>query len=318
MSILNRKDMSKMVYPQWVIDGVLPAESASMIYGPSGKGKSFWTLDMVACVVTGRKWHGRSVRQGPVVYVAGEGKSGYGVRLDAWEKKHGVQAIDFYLRPEPVRLWRNSESVQQFMDDVNGVGIQPVLIVLDTLGTCLGGADENDNGHMRELLDSTEDISRAFHAAVLLVHHTGKQENSRKPRGAQALADGVAMHAYLHGDGKTYGVLDCTKQKDGEPFDPIRRTLHKVSLRKGESLSFADDHKTGPREQQRRVQWAEIRTQLQGMGIPATPKLLATTLKCDRDAVWQHLNRAAQRGEVYQPEEGAGAYTLVPGYVSQK
>jgi RecA-family ATPase len=103
MALLKREDISVMAYPQWVIDGVLPAESVSMVYGPSGKGKSFWVLDMAACVTTRRKWHGRAVRQGPVVYVAGEGTSGYGARLDAWEKRHGVGAQDFYLRPEPVR-----------------------------------------------------------------------------------------------------------------------------------------------------------------------------------------------------------------------
>src|SRR5690242_19260464 len=71
MALLKREDISVMAYPQWVIEGVLPAESVSMVYGPSGKGKSFWVLDMAACVTTGRKWHGRAVRQGPVVYVAG-------------------------------------------------------------------------------------------------------------------------------------------------------------------------------------------------------------------------------------------------------
>lgn len=198
---------------------------------------------------------------------------------------------------------------------MNGENIQPALVVLDTLGTCLGGADENDNGHMRELLDSAEDISRAFGCAVLLVHHTGKSEASRKPRGAQALADGVAMHAYLHGDGRAYGVLDCTKQKDGEPFEPIRRMLHRLDLGKGTaSLTFADDFKTGPRENKRRVSWLEMRQCLQGAGIPLLPKVVAEILKMDRKAAGQALREAAQRGEVYQPDEGSGAYALVPGY----
>ncbi len=321
MAILKREEISAMTYPQWVIDGVLPAESVSMIYGPSGKGKSFWVLDMAACVATGRKWHGLKVQQGPVIYVAGEGRSGYKARLEAWEKQHSTYAKDFCLEDEPVRLWSRTgqrDSLQQFIDRVHGAGLSPKWIVLDTLGTSLGGANESDNGHMRELLDNAEELVREWHTAVLLVHHTTKAE-TRAPRGAQALADGVAMHAYLHGDGKAYGVLDCTKQKDGEPFQPIRRDLHKVDLGKGaSSLTFADDYKTGPRDQgRRRVTWPEIRSQLQGMGIPATPKLLATVLKGDRDAVWQALNRAAQRGEVCQPEEGSGAYVLVPGYVDE-
>jgi AAA domain len=321
MGLLREEEINHMAYPQWAVYGILPAEGVSMVYGRSGTGKSFWVLDMAACVATGREWDGHKVQQGPVVYVAGEGKSGYGARLEAWKKKHGVSsAQDFYLYDEPVRLWSrngNRESTQQFLDAVNGAGVRPALVVLDTLGTCLGGADENDNGHMRELLDSAEEISRKWGCAVLLVHHTGKSLDSRTPRGAQALADGVAMHAYFHGDGKTYGMLDCTKLKDGDPFGTISRPLYKMDLGKGaSSLAFSDAHKTGNREKKPRVSWQDIRDFLQGVDIPLKPATIAQARQWDRGAVWQHMNRAAQRGEVYQPEPGNGAYALVSNYVA--
>lgn len=319
MGLLTREGINTMTYPQWVIDGIQPAGNVSMVYGPSGKGKSFWILDMVACVATGRKWHQRAVQQGPVIYIAGEGKSGYRARLEAWEKQHGVHADDFYLYDEPVRLWSrdgNRNSVSRFIDEVNGANIRPRWIVFDTLGTCLGGANENDNGHMRELLDSAEEISRALYdAAVTLVHHTGKAADSRTPRGAQALADGVAMHAYLNGDGKTYGVLECTKQKDGDLFQPIRRSLHKMNLGKGEtSLSFADDHKTGQRMKQRRVSWDEVQALLLREGTPMTPATVAAHLDWDRKAAQTMLIRAVQQGNAYQPEKGM--YALGAEYVA--
>jgi hypothetical protein len=314
--LMRREAISAMTYPQWVIDGVVPAESVSMLYGRSGKGKSFWALDMAACVATGKKWNGRTVRRGPVVYVAGEGRSGYKARLEAWERQNKVYAEDFNLWTRPVRLWRTPESVQNFIDSVNGAGVCPALIVLDTLGTCLSGASENDNGQMREILDSAEEIGRAWDAAVLLVHHTGKVGES--PRGAQALQDGVAMHAYLTGDGKTWGMLACTKQKDGDEFDPVRRTLHTVSLPKGAaSLSFADDFRTGQRDQtRRRVPWSAVRGLLEGASIPMTPKAVAAALEWDRGAAQVALDRAAQRGEVHRPDEN-GAYALVGGYMPQ-
>lgn len=316
MALLKREAISAMTYPQWVIDTILPAEAVSMVYGPSGKGKSFWLLDMAACVATGRKWHGHAVQQGPVVYVAGEGKSGYKARLEAWEKQHNICAVDFCLEDEPVRLWRNQDSVNGFIDRVRGEAVKPVLVVFDTLGTCLGGANENDNGQMRELLDSAEDIRRALgNTAVLLVHHTGKAADSKSPRGAQALADGVAMHAFLSGDGKAYGVLECTKQKDGELFQPIRRTLHKVNLGKGAtSLSFSDDFKSGPRMKQRRVSWDEVRAVLLREGTAMTPASVAAHLDWDRKAAQTMLIRAVQQGNAYQPEKGV--YALEAGYVA--
>lgn len=304
-----------MAYPQWVIDQIIPAESVSMLYGRSGKGKSFWALDWALTVSSGKgKWHGRAVKQCPVVYVAGEGKSGYKARIQAWEKQNRTQRGAFGLYQRPVRMWGQSKSVQDFIDEINAASVRPGLIVLDTLGTCLSGANENDNGQMREVLDSAEDIARAWDAAVLLVHHTGKK--GEEPRGAQALQDGVAMHAYLNGDGKAYGVLACTKQKDAEPFEPVRRTLHTVSLEKGAtSLSFADEYKTVQRDQtRRRVPWAEVRTLLADSPIPMTPKLVADTLNWDRKAAGQQLRNAEERGEVYQPS-GIGGYALNTDYM---
>jgi hypothetical protein len=303
-----------MAYPQWVIDQIIPAESVSMLYGRSGKGKSFWGLDMALSASSGKgKWNGRTVKPCPVVYVAGEGRSGYMARVQAWERQNRMKRGAFGLYPRPVRLWRQPESVHEFIDEVNASGQRPGLLVFDTLGTCLSGADENNNGQMREVLDSAEEIGRAWDASVLLVHHTGKVGET--PRGAQALQDGVAMHAHLTGDGKTWGMLSCGKQKDAEPFEPIRRTLHRVSLDKGAtSLSFADDYRTGQRDQTRRqVSWAAVREILEGSGIPMTPKLVATALKWDRKAAGKQLERAEERGEVWQPE--AGTYALVAGYV---
>ncbi len=309
--------------PQWVIDGIVPDEAVSMLYGPSGKGKTFQGLDWAFCIATGRKWHGHAVKQGEVVYVAGEGVSGYSVRMRAWQEKHEVKPEQLVLCKTPVRLWPDPESVTAFLDAVNTAGIHPALVVLDTLGKCLGGADENSNGEMRTVLDNAERIVRAWHCAVLLVHHTPKRtaKNANDirtrdvPRGAQTLQDGVAMHAYLDGDGQTYATLTCTKQKDTEPFKPIRRSLFKVTLdKKASSLCFAEDYKTGPLDTtKRRVSWSDIRAVLEGSAVPMTPKEIADALGSDRKAVRNHLVSALERGEV-NPPDSTGAYALNPRY----
>jgi AAA domain-containing protein len=322
--LVKHNSMYDIGEPQWVIDGILPDEAVSMLYGPSGKGKTFQGLDWAFCVATGRKWNGHAVKQGEVVYVAGEGQRGYSVRLMAWEQKHEAVAEAFTLCSTPVRLWRDPESMQAFLDAVNAEGIHPALVVFDTLGNCLGGANENSNGDMRELLDNAERIVREWRCAVLLVHHTPKRsfsEDIRKrdvPRGAQTLQDGVAMHTYLDGDGKTYATLTCTKQKDTEQFKPIRRSLFKVVLdKKADSLCFADEYKTGPRDTaNRRVSWADIRAVLEGSAVPMTPKDIADALglgALGRKTIRNHLMRATDRDEAYQPDDD-GAYALNPRY----
>jgi hypothetical protein len=122
------------------------------------------------------------------------------------------------------------------------------------------------------------------------------------------------MHAHLTGDGKTWGLLSCGKQKDADEFEPIRRELHRVSLDGGaSSLAFADEYRTGARDQtRRRVGAAEVRRVLEGAGAPMAPVDVAAALEWDREAAKKALRRGAVDGWAYQPEEGK--YAIVPGY----
>jgi hypothetical protein len=308
MKLLDLEGVEQMGKPEWTIDGVLEACSVSMLYGKSGTGKTFCALDMACCVASGRKWAGHAVKPGPVVYVAGEGANGYWDRLNAWIRKHGIRPADFRLIPEPVRLWSRSgdtpDTLSQLTYEVNRMGIRPVLVVIDTLGTALGGADENDNGHMNQLADNAESLAREWGAAVLLIHHVGKAGTSI-PRGAQALQDRMAMHAAYSGDGRTSGSLTCTKQKDGEPFPGINRTLFRVALGGGRyCLSFADDYATGTREKRRRVSLQQVRTVLAQACVPMTPKQVAEALDSDRKAVQQHLSNLYRLEEAERDGDG--------------
>lgn len=320
MGMLRRTQIDEMCDPQWQIDRVVPKGAVSMLYGPSGKGKSFWALDWALCVATERKWHKHATQPGDVVYVAGEGRHGYKVRIEAWERRHRLRAERFVLWDEPVRLWQRqggmTESAQRFVDHINGAGLYPALVVFDTLGTCLGGADENDNGQMNELCDSVEELIRPWDAAALLAHHTGKGDKAI-PRGAQALQDRVAMHAALTGDGQTWGMLTCTKQKDTERFEPIRRVLHTVTLgRDRSSLTFADDHQTGLRDKERRrVTREQLRQLMADSPISMSPKLVAAALGIKPRTAHPKLARAVEDGWAVQPE--SGVYALVPREVPQ-
>lgn len=296
MTLLRREAIDKMDDPQWLIDGVLPAGAVSMIYGMSNKGKSYCVVDIACCIATGRKWAGRTVQRGPVIYVAGEGKNGYKRRLLAWEKQHNAYAADFHLWPGRVRLWHDPDSLRAFIAEVASAVSQPALVVLDPLSTCLAGADENDNSQMREVMDSAEDICRELHTAVLLIHHT-PASGAEKARGAQLLQDAVAMQAYFTSvaNPPTIGVLTCKKQRDGERFDAIRRAVHKVNLGLRDAcLAFTDEHKTGSRERKPRVTWEQVRDFMTAEGGPVTPSMVSTVFKISPTAAQNQLKRHAR------------------------
>jgi len=49
---------------RWIVKGWVPDLSVTMIYGESGCGKTFITLDMACCIAAGLEWHGRKIKQG--------------------------------------------------------------------------------------------------------------------------------------------------------------------------------------------------------------------------------------------------------------
>ena len=70
------------------VEGLLTEGGASVIYGPSNCGKSFWVLDLAVAVATGKPFRGnREVDQGAVIYVALEGSHGVSNRIEALRRE---------------------------------------------------------------------------------------------------------------------------------------------------------------------------------------------------------------------------------------
>jgi hypothetical protein len=76
-----------------LIDAIIPAGAFAVLFGPSGHGKTFLTLDWAYCVATGIPWYGRQVKAGHVVYVAAEGHAGLRQRRDAWKRARSVDKV---------------------------------------------------------------------------------------------------------------------------------------------------------------------------------------------------------------------------------
>ena len=74
----------------WAIDGLIPGEKITWLYGPSRSGKSFIAVDMAAAIASGRPWLGRQCDQSTVVYVAAEGGDEFHARRAAAELAAGA------------------------------------------------------------------------------------------------------------------------------------------------------------------------------------------------------------------------------------
>jgi hypothetical protein len=214
--LYSGKAIADIPEPGWIIDGILPAESLTLVYGPKGNGKSFVAVDMAMSVATGLPWAGHQVRQGPVLYVIGEGASGIGRRQEAWLEHRRID-VDYpvFWLPRRVNLMDDAQ-VAELVDIV--ADTRPVLVVIDTLNRCSFGADENSPRDMGLLVERCDRV-RETGAAVAPVHHAGK-DLSKGPRGHTALLGAAdAVFQITGSEGRIR--LENEWQKDAEPAPPI-------------------------------------------------------------------------------------------------
>ena len=218
--LLSMEEMLSEPKPtDWVIRDRLEATNLAVLFGGSGSMKTFVALDMGLCTATGLPWHGHTVpKPGPVVYIAGEGFRGLAKRIRAWILEHNADssAIPFYVTSDLVEFL-NPKSVDvataAVADLVTRQG-SPRLVVVDTLARCFGGGDENSTADMGAFVAALDRLRLRFDCAVLVVHHSGLQEQNRA-RGASALRAALDMEYRLDVQDNTR-ILICTKAKDHE------------------------------------------------------------------------------------------------------
>lgn len=189
--------------PSFLIPDLLPDKGLSMLYGPPGSYKSFlacrWAFELASVGV-------------PVAYVAGEGATGAAQRLFALQLLADVPD-DIPLTVMDTAPWASDgDMVQEFIEEL--VAIKPQLVIVDTLARAAVGMNENDARDMGLMVAFLDAIKVRLNCAVLVVHHSGKDEN-RGARGSNALQGAVDAAFEVKADKRTKSVaVWCRRQKD--------------------------------------------------------------------------------------------------------
>lgn len=247
---------------QWLIPAILPKEGIALLYGPPGCGKSFLTMAWSLSIASGRQWLGHTVLQGPVAYIAGEGSFGIGPRLKAWKSFYqfqgdsGVQWFDESLALQDAGNFK--ELTTAFEEDFEQ---PPVLVVIDTLSRCSGGADENSNTDMAKVIAAADVLQQRFHCTVLIVHHAGK-DRDRGPRGASSLTGNTETIIEVAPTSEGCRVV-CYKQKDAPKFEPLSLKLQQVQFGPEDTdnsavLIYGDDKAQPKMKQSESVMYAAL------------------------------------------------------------
>ncbi len=200
------------------IEGVAPSGCLFGLVGPYGCGKSFVALDWALCAATGRDWHGRKVKSGPVVYITPEGVDAFGKRTRAWRIARGAERPDnFHLITDAPQIMQPGD-VGELLRLIETMPEPPALVVIDTVARHMVGGDENGQRDMGLFVDGVDRLRKAINATVLVVHHTGKDG---KMRGSTALPGALEVFVEVQKIGEKGARLTSGKAKDEAPFAPI-------------------------------------------------------------------------------------------------
>jgi len=214
---------------EWLVDGWLGMGQFGVLFGPPKSGKSFMALDLAMHIAHGWPWLDTlETRPGGVFYIAAEGGEGVKKRMAVWAKEFPQRnpSAPFYMSPHRFDLFSDDKDVTEIAEYLNAAaavtGTPFRLVVADTLARVFGPGDENFTGDMNRVIENCDTLRALTGAAVLLVHHSGK-DASRGMRGAQSLYGAVdavfESKAAEDEDGEeipTIKTLTLKDQKDGE------------------------------------------------------------------------------------------------------
>ena len=137
----------------------------------------------------------------------------------------------------------------ELKDDIKASGKKFRLVIVDTVGRALPGADMAKEQPITLFMERLQQIGEVTGAASIGVHHENKSGEANGSMYFQNNSD--FMFSVTRDGDKLAGKLTCEKQKDGEDHWSRSITLAKIDLGDGKSSLVVDSVSDGeeqPRE----------------------------------------------------------------------
>lgn len=214
---------------RWFVPGWIIANGTTQVYGPPKAGKSFWTMRLALEAARGGQWCNHDFRTPRrVLYIAPEASRSHVERVTGWAQMTGAQwPATLTLLPSQMDISKDIAGVRQYVTEEGPFD----LVVIDTLASASPSADENTS-EMKVVTANLETIRRALpdHAALIIVHHTGK-DMSKGGRGHSSLlgyVSGAILITKETGTGNHKAAVQ--ESRDGlEPL-PLHYRIEPVQL----------------------------------------------------------------------------------------
>lgn len=213
--------------PVWFIENLIYLGAVGMLAADTQAGKTFFALRLAQAIANGKTFAGLGVEQGSVLYIAAEGARGIGTRLRALEETNGSvenrivfvkQAIDIRNTYDVVHL---SDTIE---DHVNKGNLPFKLMIIDTLSQSSWGLEENHSSEMSDYFKYCKKFADKHNIAILIVHHFGKNGDSR---GSSVMQANPEFYWTLSRNEKESftTILNVVKSKEGPTDFALRFKL---------------------------------------------------------------------------------------------
>lgn len=203
----------------WLIKNVLPKKGLCVVWGAPGSGKSFAMLDIACAVSRGvRRYHGKRLKQGAVLYIAMEGQ--LTDRITAYKRANNISELpNLYIKHKVINF-RDDYLVMSEIDIIKEQlgNTKVAMIVIDTLNRSMVGGNENSSEDMSSVIAGYKMLEDAFQCLVVPIHHCGKDQD-RGMRGHSSLLGAVDAELSIKRNGEdAIRTLFVGKQKDGDDY----------------------------------------------------------------------------------------------------
>jgi hypothetical protein len=202
----------------WVLDGIIPTESVSMITGDAGSGKTWMSIDIAVSIAKGLPWMNREVLQGAVLIIDEEsGEHRLSNRIKKVIMGHGGPGTPIY---------GFSMQCMNATDPTHLAEIEKIIIeknikfvVIDALMDVVIGADENSVKEMMPAFKYLRQISSRTGVTFWIIHHTDK--SGKGYRGSSAIKGAVDS------------MIEITKKENSDSIE-----IKSIKIRDGEPVQF--------------------------------------------------------------------------------
>jgi hypothetical protein len=196
---------------EWLIAGIIPLGSVTLLAAGGGTGKSTVAYNWALHIGLGTKWSGRRCMKGKTLICQSDEPL-----IDTSEKLSVIGYQDTPLAPGTIEFWETWRfaHMKQLEDYVRKE--RPLFVVIDSLTACLAGMDvDMVKSNAGDVIYGLRDLANTYRCSILILHHLNKNGGLRD---STSFVDNVS---------------EVVKLTRSESFDPNEFMLEWMKSRSG-------------------------------------------------------------------------------------